>query len=287
MNRRSFINLVSSIGAASLAPPLKSMPTSHSARKLNTSFSFGIIADPHTSESVREGLEQFGNADDKFFRCIEAMKKLPKDEQPDFILVLGDLHFFAINDKLGTIDIPLYPIAGNHESVSQKKQLRELFPDIFQIDGIASDYYSFEHKGIHFIGICNAISSDHIGHLCSDQIIPRSQCEWLEEQLAKNDMPKIIFGHIPLEPQGQDRPMFLSRNDSVYLHGLIDEYNVNAMYFGHQHLESRQFNIHDCIVTVFRSCCWNFHNAPIGFGLVQVSPDGIFLKEITTGRYKT
>ena len=179
MNRRTFLNLVSSIGAASLTSSLKSMPLSHSAREPKSSFSFGIIADPHASESVREGLEQFGDAKTKFFRCIEIMETLAKDEQPDFILVLGDLHFFAIKDELGKIDIPLYPIAGNHESVSQKQQLRGLFPDIFQIAGVESDYYSFEHKGIHFLGICDAISSDHIGHLCSDQIIPRGQCQWI------------------------------------------------------------------------------------------------------------
>jgi len=285
MNRRSFINLVSSMGAASLTPSLKSMPIFHSVREPNASFSFGIIADPHASESVREGLEHCGDGKTKFLRCIEVMNHLPKDERPDFILVLGDLHFFAIEDELDRIDIPLYPIAGNHESVAQKKQLRALFPGTFQINGLESDYYSFEHKGIHFIGICNAISSDHIGHLCTDQIIPRGQCEWLEEQLAKNDLPKIIFGHIPIEPQGQDERMFLSRNDSVYLRGLVSKYNIHAMYFGHQHLETRQFNVHDCIVTVCRSCCWNFHNAPIGFGLVHVSSGGIVLKEIATGRY--
>lgn len=86
-----------------------------------------------------------------------------------------------------------------------------------------SDYYSFEHKGVHFIGLCNVINRDHIGHLCSDQIISRGQCEWLEQELSKNEMPKIIFSHIPIEPDGQDKKMFLSRNDSRYLRALTAE----------------------------------------------------------------
>lgn len=287
MNRRSFINLVSSIGAVSLTSSLKSMPIPHFGRKPESSFSFGIIADPHASEPVRQGLEQYGDAKTKFLRCIKVMKELHNKERPDFVLVLGDLHFFAIEDELGKIDIPLYPIAGNHESVTQKQQLRKLYPDIFQVDGIESDYYSFEHKGVRFIGLCNSISPDHIGHLCSDQIIPRGQCEWLEQELEKHEMPTIIFSHIPIEPNGQDRRMFVSRNDSRYLINVIKKYGPNAMFCGHHHLETRQYDIADCNMTIFRSCSWNFHDAPIGFGLVNVSPEGFSLKEIITGNYKT
>lgn len=285
MDRRSFLNLVG-IGAVSL-PAFRSIPLARLGPEPQSSFSFCVIADPHASEGVREGIERYGDARAKFFRCIETIENMPKDQQPDFILVLGDLHFFAIEDEIKEVGIVIHPIAGNHESVAHKKQLREMFPDDFQINGVESDYYSFEHKGVHFIGLCNSINPDHIGHLCSSQIIPRGQCEWLEKELAKNEMPKIIFSHIPIEPNGQDKHMYLSQNDSRYLADLIGKYKPNAMFFGHHHLETRQFNIEDCAVTILRSCSWNFRNAPIGFGIVKVSPDGISLKEIITGRYET
>ncbi len=287
MDRRSFLNLVSSIGIVSLPPAIKLAPFNHLGREPQTSFSFALIADPHASEGVRDGIEQYGDAKTKFFRCIEKIENMPKDEQPDFILVLGDLHFHAIEDELSKVNIPMHPIAGNHESVEQKKQLRQMFPKDFQINGVESDYYSFEHKGVHFIGLCNAISPDHIGHLCSNQIIPRGQCEWLEKELTKNEMPKIVFAHIPIEPDGQDKHMYLTRNDSRYMAELISKYKPNAMFFGHHHLETRQFNIEDCSITILRACSWNFHNVPIGFGIVKVTPEGISLKEIITGRYES
>ena len=274
------------MGAVSAACPLKPIEWPPPAQTPRIPFSFAVIADPHASEGKRDGLEQYGDAATKFFRCIDMIKNLPEDKRPDFILVLGDLHFYAIKDRLGEIDIPLYPIAGNHESVARKKQLREMFPNVFQRNGVESDYYSFEHKGVHFIGLCNAISPDHIGHLCSDQIIPRGQCEWLEQELAKHEMPTIIFSHIPIEPNGQDRRMYVSRNDSRYLINVIKKYRPNAMFCGHHHLETRQYDIADCNMTIFRSCSWNFHDAPIGFGLVNASSEGFTLKEIITGNYK-
>lgn len=287
MNRRSFLNLLSSLGVAALPASLQAASFSPEVRKPKTSFSFAVIADPHASEGPRDGLEQYGDGKTKFFHCIERIKNLPEDEKPDFILILGDLHFFAIADEVTGIDIPIHPIAGNHESVAHKKQLREMFPNDFQINGVESDYYSFEHKGVTFIGLCNAINPDHIGHLCSDQIIPRGQCEWLERELAKNDLPKIIFSHIPLEPNGQDKTPYLTRNDSRYLIDVIGKYKPNAIFFGHHHLETRQFKIDDCVITILRACSWNFRKAPIGFGIVKVSPEGFSLKEIITGHYRT
>ena len=157
-----------------------------------------------------------------------------------------------------------------------------MFPSDFIKNGIESDYYSFVHKGVRFIGLCNARGTDHIGTFCSEDFGPRGQCEWLEEQLDQNEQHKIIFAHIPPEPKGRDKNMYISRNGSRYLNSLVQEQQPTAMFFGHQHEKTRQYTIGQTKVFILRSSCWNFNNDLIGFTLVKVTDKGITTRELDT-----
>ena len=241
---------------------------------LKEPFSFCAIADPHCSEAPTPY---------RLFACIEEIEKLKGDEKPDFILILGDVHLWALKkEHLDKITIPLHVISGNHEDHLRKKEMRQLFPNDFKIDSRESDYYSFVHKGVRFIGICDARGGEHIGTFCSEDIGPRGQCEWLEKELAQKEQHKIIFAHIPPEPDGQDIYMFLSRNDSRYFNQLINKTQPTAMFFGHRHIETVQQKIGNTFSITLRSCCWNFHKAPQGFMVVKVTPAGISTREILT-----
>ena len=81
--------------------------------------------------------------------------------------------------------------------------------------------------------------------------------------------------------------MYMGRNDSRYFNELIKQTQPMAMFFGHQHLKTRQYTIGQTKVFILRSSCWNFNNAPIGFTLVKITDKGITTKELDTGFYDT
>ena len=55
-------------------------------------------------------------------------------------------------------------------------------------------WYSFDHKGVHFVGLANVQATEALGKLGADQI------EWLEADLKarSSSTPIVVFAHIPL-----------------------------------------------------------------------------------------
>lgn len=249
---------------------------------LDEPFTFAVVADPHAAETARWRVDEYGSHMDRFFRCVERMEALPASERPDFLLICGDIHLWELQKRMGEIEIPLHVIAGNHASAERKREMRELFPNDFQIDGKPADYYSFRHKGALFIGMCDAATGDHVGQLASEDINPRGQSEWLERELDRPEQQKFLFAHIPPHPEGGDENMYLSRNDSRFLLDLVRETQPTAMFFGHQHSATREDTFGVTRSFTVRSCAWNFKDAPLGFLLVTVGKDGVDVREVLT-----
>lgn len=240
-------------------------------------FSFAVVADPHLSEDNRQyaatGLE-------KFARVAEKIKAMPVAGAPDFALICGDLHVHRLAEALAMLSVPAHVTPGNHESRKARQQLREMLPDDFQ----GKDFYSFKHKGCKFISLCSATCGDHVGHLSSEDITPKTgQCAWLEKELAEAATHTFVFSHIPPHPEGKDMNMFLGQNDSRFMVGLIREFRPTALFFGHQH-RRRRFTIGESPVFVLRSCNWNGgFREPTGFVMVRVQRDGISTEFVETG----
>ena len=183
--------LMIGIAKAESKPPEKHPKT---LSTLETPFTFAVIADPHCAEKAGRGYPEsvYGSHMDRFMRCVQEMKKQKPEARPDFILIVGDIHLEELKKHFDKIKIPIHVIAGNHESGKWKKYMRKLFPQDFQINGKPSDYYSFLHKGVRFIGVCDAgAGGDHIGHLASEDIRPRGQCEWLEKNLINRKRTRL------------------------------------------------------------------------------------------------
>ena len=251
-------------------------------------FAFCVVADPHLSESPKPGIEHCGTAVDKFRACVEAIDSIEGEDKPDFMLLAGDIHPWVLKDHLDAIRIPIHATAGNHEStLAKRKELRDLFPDDFQRDGQESDYYSFVHKGVRFISVCDAgIGGEHVGQLCSEGIRPSGQCEWIESQFAEAEGRKILFAHVPPERNGGDRNMYLSRNDSIWFNALVRKNGPDAMFFGHLHSATEEYTLGATCCFNLRSCCWNFGNATLGFMVVRVTNEGIATRKVDTGVYQ-
>lgn len=280
MNRRQFIQCVAG-GAAVVAL----VPDALCAQE---SFCFAAVADPHCADTASKGLEAYGSGVERFVKAIKTMEAMPIEERPEFILLLGDVHPDALKPRLSEVTIPVHATPGNHESTSEKRALlRSLFPSDFKVNDKASDYYSFVHKGVRFISVCDAgAGGDHVGHLCSEVTEPSGQCEWLEAELRAPEALKVVFAHIPTERDGLDRDMRLERNDSRWFNAQLKETQPLAAFFGHLHHPTSSYSVGRTQVFEVRSCCWNFDRAPIGFLHCRIEDGELRTREVITAEYE-
>lgn len=183
--------------------------------------------------------------------------------EPEMILTGGDLIMDALGQSYGradslyqlweqltsTLDIPIHNTIGNHE-VFGLYERSGISPDHPEYGkqmymnrlGMDKPYYSFDHKGWHFI-MLDAIgfteSRRYYGHIDSLQLL------WLAEDLAAvgTETPVIMSTHIPLVsvyPQlarGSQAPVgrgYIVTNSHEVME-IIDPYNVKLVLQGHLH----------------------------------------------------
>jgi hypothetical protein len=136
--------------------------------------------------------------------------------KPDFLLIAGDLVRDALRvpeaEAVGYYELfraererfatPVWTVPGNHEifgierNQSHVEPSNPLFGKAMYRHYFGPDYYSFNHGGVHFIGL-NTVDVDdmwYYGHVDSLQLA------WLARDLAAipATMPVVTFDHIPL-----------------------------------------------------------------------------------------
>jgi predicted phosphodiesterase len=242
-------------------------------------YTFVIHADPHVSID-REG-ERTGR--EKFHAIVEKVRRL--EPKPDFMLILGDVHGEAFKTALAEVDfdLPMHVVFGNSDDPSGRDVLREMFAEDFA----QSDYYAFTHKRSKFIGLCNAIPGDHVGHLSSEFTRGLQQCGWLEAQLAegrKTHDHTFAFAHVPLHPQGKEANYYLAVNDQKFLRQIVLRHRPTALFFGHLHRLER-FAVGPTEVISVHGANWTNTLVPppydpIGFNVARVYEDGVRLEFI-------
>jgi 3',5'-cyclic-AMP phosphodiesterase len=69
-----------------------------------------------------------------------------------------------------------------------------LYRERFGKGTLGSGWYSFTHKGVHFVGLNNSLQIDALGKLGADQLA------WLKDDLGAQSAstPIVVFAHIPL-----------------------------------------------------------------------------------------
>ena len=156
-------------------------------------------------------------------------------QDPEFVLALGDLSY---NGKAKCWLELIEPIAektkiviGNHEVDSSK--LRKDYMNYF---GLENQYYSFNHKNIHFLALSTETSFDED----SEQYV-----------FAKQDLEKyskdpfidwiIVFYHKQVYSSGSS-PEDEEDFRETY-HPLFDQYKVDLALQGHLHAYERTYPI--------------------------------------------
>ena len=115
---------------------------------------------------------------------------------PDFLIHTGDLTHSSKPGEFDTLDQTLsrrqaFYVPGEHDtSVDDGKVYLQRYGKGTKENG----WYSFDHKGVHFVGLNNVVQLEGMGKLGQAQI------DWLKDDLhgVKSSMPVVVFAHIPL-----------------------------------------------------------------------------------------
>lgn len=212
-------------------------------------FTFAFLTDIH----VQPELE----AAKGFQKAIDTLNMM----DPDFIITGGDLVMDVLNQTHGRADslyhlykelsgrfeMPVYNTVGNHEVYGWHRDEPgiEGHPDfgkkMFE-KYLGDRYYSFDHKGWHFIildGIYRGGEGHYIGKIDEDQVI------WLTRDLLKLDkeIPIVVSTHMPFITSATQ----LSRGsmaangeggvitNSLEVLQLFKDYNLKLVLQGHLH----------------------------------------------------
>ena len=131
---------------------------------------------------------------------MDRIAKLPKP--PAMIIHTGDVthlskaaEFDTAAEILKGVKQQVHYVPGEHDVIGDDgKQFFERFGKEAKPGG----WYSFDHGGVHFVGLTNVLSFEksHAGGLGSDQL------EWLEKDLKGRaaSTPIVVFAHVPLWP---------------------------------------------------------------------------------------
>jgi 3',5'-cyclic-AMP phosphodiesterase len=252
--RRTFIKRLS-LATAGLGI-LKPISAFSDSQNPKDGFSFLHLTDMHVQRK-RQGHRGYQ-------ACVDAVNK--NERSAGFVLMGGDLAFDGnytpkdeFIDQIGLykdissqLKIPYYHTIGNHDVLgwSSRRKVAADDPDIGKklIMGklnMPSPYYSFNHKGWHFV-ILDSIHPVEAAHGPSYKAaFGDQQLEWLRFDLGKHHhMPAVLVTHIAafchstqLSGDAKSNPLGnMVVEDTLKFRQIIERHNVKAVLQGHSHV---------------------------------------------------
>lgn len=193
---------------------------------------FVQISDLHY---LRQGVLSFGEVDTHAHteRCIAQIKTL--SPAPDAVLITGDLTndgdlqtYQSLAALLATLDLPLYPIPGNHDD---RDLIREAFPAIERLSPMGPLFYAIEHFPIRVLALDSSVDGDPRGYLGAIQL------EWLAAILEEQpEKPAIVMLHHPPFKTGIGHMDYSMLGDADDLASVIQAHpQVERVLCGHVH----------------------------------------------------
>ena len=131
--------------------------------------------------------------------AVARINALPN--RPSFMLHTGDLSHLAEAEEFDTLEQVLkscktrqvFYVPGEHDILNDNgKQYRERFGK----GSKGSGWYSFDEKGVHFVGLVNVMDIKEGGL----GVLGQEQLKWLEDDLGarSSSTPIVLFAHVPL-----------------------------------------------------------------------------------------
>ena len=201
VNRRGFLKCMAWAGTGLVWTMCGGVPVSRAfAKGLHKhadhgDFSFVQISDSHM------GFNKPANTDvaATLQAAVDKINGLAKP--PEFLLHTGDISHLSKTEQFDNVDQILksasakdvFFVPGEHDVLDDNgKSYLERYGKNAQ----GSGWYSFDHKGAHFIGLVNVMNlkAGGLGSLGGEQL------EWMEKDVKhlKHSTPLVVFAHIPL-----------------------------------------------------------------------------------------
>ena len=203
VDRRGFLKCMAWAGTGALCVMqggvLKSFGMSRigevDAKKLAGELSFVQIIDSHM------GFNKPANPDVTGTLKVAVDKINGLATAPEFILHTGDISHLSKPEEFDTVDQILkgatakdvFYVPGEHDVLNDDGQQ---YLERYGKGTKGAGWYSFDKKGVHFIGLVNVLNlkAGGLGTLGHEQL------EWMEDdvQHLKSSTPIVVFAHIPL-----------------------------------------------------------------------------------------
>ncbi|MFA6114062.1 MAG: metallophosphoesterase [Sphingomonas sp.] len=159
------------------------------------SFTFLQLSDSHV------GFAKPANPDARATYREAISKVIAMPEKPDFIIHTGDITQLSRDQEFDDADqilkeagIQTFHVPGEHDMLDEGNG--KAFLARYGKGSKGAGWFSFDHKGVHFVGLVNVadLKPGGAGRLGAEQIA------WLARDLAghASSTPIVIFAHIPL-----------------------------------------------------------------------------------------
>jgi 3',5'-cyclic-AMP phosphodiesterase len=156
-------------------------------------FSFVQISDSHIGFSKDPNVEPTSTLQ----QAIGAVQAMPV--RPAFMIHTGDISHLSKPEEfdtaaqiIGSSRLDVHYVPGEHDVLSEGGQ--SYFERFSKRS--ATKWYSFDHSGVHFIGLVNVLDlhGGGLGFLGDEQLA------WLQDDLKSrsSSTPLVVFAHIPL-----------------------------------------------------------------------------------------
>src|SRR6266568_7967125 len=250
IDRRNFLSCMAWAGTGLLWTVTGGIPTSRlfaasagTASKEGKStggFSFVQISDSHIGFNKAANQDVTGTLKLALYK----INRLPVT--PDLLLHTGDI---THSSKLAEFDTAqqiirgakageTFFVPGEHDTATDDAAA---YLERFGKGTAGRGWYSFSHKGVHFIGLNNVLQIDAMGRLGPEQL------SWVKANLASlsSSTPIVIFAHIPLwmvypewgwgTQDGAEALSYLKRFGSVtvlngHIHQIVQKVEGNVSF---------------------------------------------------------
>ncbi len=244
---------------------------------------FGIVSDSHYADADPLFNRYFRESIEKMNECVELMN----ERKVDFLIELGDFkdqntppseqktisYLQAIERSFQRFNGSTYHVLGNHDmdSISKHQYLKSITNT-----GISTSltYYSFDHKGVHFIVLdANFLEDgtdyDHGNFEWNETFVSEAELDWLRKDLAGTKLPCVVFSHQQLGGLG----MTDIQNAEAVRSILRESGKVLAGFDGHNH--SGGYNkIEGIHYYTLKAMVDGSGSQNSSYAIVEIMPDG-------------
>jgi len=245
-SRREFIKGAAVLAAGSLLPVSMVKLAFGDPGK---DFSFAYISDAHIQHI--KGAEFVRNWDRGLIRAVAETNLL--DPKPDFVVFGGDLAQLGMKeeidhgaDMLSGLKYDVRYVMGEHDYYLD---LGEYWSKMF-----GPQYYSWDHKGVHFVTLNSIITYDEWTHVRwptakqrmlemagldnpngSPFMVGEKQREWLRNDLdsVPKDTPVVVFSHSPIQKIFRNWNFWTE--DAEEVQTLLKPFDRVNVIYGHVH----------------------------------------------------